>query len=218
MITRTGCLVLLAALLSTGPALGAGDPERGRSIVMQGDGQGSAPCLACHGMDGAGNAAGGFPRLAGLDAGYLRKQLLDYREGRRSSAVMAPNVARMSDQQIEDVAAYYAALDGGEPEAAEITPEQQALGQQLVERGDWDAYVVPCNSCHGPNSQGVGATFPALAGQHASYLSQQLQAWKTGERHNDANNLMLAIAARLSDEQIQAVAAYLSQQPQGGEQ
>lgn len=218
MTARVSGLIGVALLLVVGLAQGAGDPEAGRTIVMQGDGQGSAPCLACHGLDGAGNAAGGFPRLAGLDVGYLRKQLLDYREGRRSSAVMAPNVARMSDQQIADVAAYYASLDIPPVTPVELPEAQRVLGEKLVERGDWNSYLVPCKSCHGPGSQGVGATFPALAGQHASYLSQQLQAWQRGERHNDADDLMLAIAARLSEEQIAAVAAYLAQQPMGGEQ
>lgn len=218
MTARVFGLTGLALLFAATQALGAGDPEPGRTLVMQGDGQGSAPCLACHGLDGAGNAAGGFPRLAGLDVGYLRKQLLDYREGRRASPVMAPNVANMSDQQIEDVAAYYAAQDAPAPAPVEISEEQRALGEKLVERGDWANYLVPCKSCHGPGSQGVGATFPALAGQHASYISQQLHAWQRGERNNDANELMLAIAARLSEEQIAAVAAYLAQQPMGGEQ
>jgi cytochrome c553 len=217
MTTRIRSLIVGAALLTAGLAHGAGDVERGRSIAMQGDGQGGAPCLACHGLDGAGNAGAAFPRLAGLDAGYLRKQLLDYRDGRRSNAVMAPNVARMSDQQIEDVSAYYASLEVPPPAATGATAEQLALGETLVERGDWDNYVVPCKTCHGPGSQGVGETFPALAGQHASYLSQQLQAWKAGTRRNDSNDLMLAIAARLSDEQIAAVSAYLAQQPMGGE-
>ena len=76
------------ALLVAGLAQAAGDPQRGQTIVMQGDGSG-APCLACHGMDGAGNDMGGFPRLAGMDAGYLIKQMQDYRSGARTSAIMA---------------------------------------------------------------------------------------------------------------------------------
>ncbi len=205
------------ALLVAGLAQAAGDPQRGQTIVMQGDGSG-APCLACHGMDGAGNDMGGFPRLAGMDAGYLIKQMQDYRSGARTSAIMAPNVDNLSDEQMADVAAYYAAQQGAATSAAEASAEVLALGEKLVKQGDWDSYLPPCETCHGPGSLGVGATFPELAGQHASYLKTQLQAWQQGTRSNDPNQLMLAIAARLSPEQIEAVAAYLARQPQHGGQ
>ncbi|GGC04151.1 cytochrome c [Marinobacterium zhoushanense] len=211
IITRRGG-AFAALLLTTALAQAAGDVDRGATIVMQGDGQGGAPCLACHGSDGAGNDGAGFPRLAGLDAGYLAAQLRDYREGRRISAVMAPNASRLNDQQIEDVAAYYT-VQTLAVTPAELPADLLAKGEQLVKQGDWDNYIVPCETCHGPGAQGVGATFPGLSGQHSTYLRQQLEAWKNGTRNNDPNQLMLAIAARLSDEQIQAVSAYLSQQP-----
>ncbi|MBV1786739.1 cytochrome c4 [Marinobacterium sp. D7] len=213
IIRRSGAVAAL--LLTTGLVQAAGDADRGATIVMQGDGQGGAPCLACHGTDGAGNDAAGFPRLAGLDAGYLAAQLRDYRDGRRNSPVMAPNAAHLSDQQIADVAAYYA-LQTTRLMPAEQPADLLVRGEKLVKQGDWDNYIVPCESCHGTGAQGVGATFPALSGQHPTYLRQQLEAWKNGTRSNDPNQLMLAIAARLSDEQIQAVSAYLSQQPTQG--
>lgn len=79
--------------------------------------------------------------------------------------------------------------------------------------GAWDREVPPCASCHGPNGRGVGATFPELAGQHASYLSAQFAAWKNGTRSNDPQNLMKGVAERLTDAEIQAVAAWFAAQP-----
>lgn len=208
--TRGGALAVL--LLAAGLAQAQGDPEKGRTLVMQGDGQGGAPCLACHGLDGSGNADATFPRLAGLDAGYLAAQLRDFRDGRRTSPVMAPNAAKLSDQQIEDVSAYYAAQKTPTAKVAS-NADLVAKGEKLVKRGDWDNYIVPCETCHGPGAQGVDSTFPSLAGQHASYIRQQLEAWQSGARSNDPNQLMLAIAARLNKDQIEAVAAYLAQLP-----
>ncbi|MDO6461742.1 c-type cytochrome [Granulosicoccaceae sp. 1_MG-2023] len=203
----------LAACLVSLSAQAAGDPEAGQQIVMKGDGQG-APCVACHGLDGAGNDAGGFPRLAGMDADYLAHQIRSYNDGSRVSPIMQPNVTKLSEQQIQDVAAYYAGQEvvastqPAEPDAAEM-----ALGRKLVERGDWSAYIPSCDSCHGPGALGVGADFPMLAGQHPTYIAQQLRAWQAGTRHNDPNLLMTGVAERLSDAQIDAVAAYLSRLP-----
>jgi len=202
----------LTGLLSMGfPAMtmAAGNPERGAQLATQGDGSG-APCLACHGADGAGMDAAGYPRLAGLDAGYLLKQMRDYNAGTRVSPVMQPNIDNFNDQQLQDLAAYYASLPvpatSGNPPASE---EQLALGRKLAEEGDWDNYIPPCSSCHGPGNRGVGADFPALAGQHPNYIRSQLQAWQSNQRNNDPNLLMTAIAERLTAEQIDAVAAYL---------
>lgn len=205
-----------AALALTGVAYGAGDPEQGKLIVTAGDG-GGAPCIACHGLDGAGNDLAGFPRLAGMDAGYLVKQMRDYRSGARQSAVMSPNVDNLNDGQMADVAAYYSALDTPPVSPPAVSSEALALGEILATRGDWDHDIVPCETCHGPGNVGVGSDFPKLAGQHPSYIEQQIKAWKTGTRHNDPNQLMLAIAGRLTETQIEAVAAWLARQdPKGG--
>jgi len=203
-------LIATGMAVITAPATAAqGNPELGASLASQGDGSG-VPCVVCHGADGMGNDAGGFPRLAGLDAGYLAKQMQDYKAGRRISAIMQPNVDNFSDQQISDIAAYFAGLPtAGVQAPANIAGDLLASGEKLVKEGDWNNHIPPCSSCHGPDSQGVGSSFPALAGQHPGYIRQQLTAWKKGERDNDPNQLMTAVAERLSDAQITAVAAYL---------
>lgn len=205
-------LVLAGTVLVWGTAQAAGVPEEGQKIVMQGDGSG-APCLACHGMDGAGNDAGGFPRLAGLDAEYLAKQIRDYNAGTRISPIMQPNVDNLTEQQILDVAAYYASQPAPEVEAPKADEEMMALGEKLATRGDWSKHVPSCDSCHGPGNAGVGQSFPGIAGQHPSYIRQQLKAWQDGSRHNDPVQLMTAVAERLTDKEIEAVAAYLAAQP-----
>lgn len=200
-----GCTALFITPLSHAQ----GDTDKGAQLVNQGDGSG-APCMACHGPDGGGNAVAGFPRLAGLDAGYLAKQIQDYNSGRRVSPVMQPNVDNFSEQQIQDIAAYYASLPVPASTAASSASESQlAMGKKLAEEGDWDNNIPPCSTCHGPGNRGVGDAFPALAGQHPSYIKQQLEAWRNGQRKNDPNQLMTAVAERLSSEQVDAVAAYL---------
>ncbi|MGF2733633.1 c-type cytochrome [Marinobacter sp. DUT-1] len=207
-------LILTGAMtaLASGAYAAGGDPERGAQLAAQGDGSG-APCLACHGADGSGNNAGGFPRLAGLDATYLTSQMLAYNNGGRISPVMQPNVDNFDEQQIRDLAAYYASMPVPETTTpASVSDEVLALGEKLANQGDWDNYIPPCSSCHGPGNRGVGETFPAIAGQHPSYIRSQLNAWKNNQRNNDPNQLMTAVAERLTEEQIDAVAAYLGSQ------
>ncbi|WP_417539429.1 c-type cytochrome [Marinobacter sp.] len=188
------------------------DAERGAASA--------AMCMACHQADGGGmNIAGGesWPRLAGLNATYISKQLHDYKSGARSNASMIPFASMLDEQQIEDVAAYYASLPATQGKGSEGADEATLnRGQQLAERGDWSAYIVSCKSCHGPDSQGAGGDFPGISGQHAGYIEAQLQAWKAGNRKNDTQDLMGSIARRMSDDDIHAVAVWLASQSPAG--
>ncbi|WP_417566443.1 c-type cytochrome [Marinobacter sp.] len=207
-------LILAWALISlaTGVTAADGDPERGEQLAAQGDGSG-APCLACHGADGSGNNAAGFPRLAGLDSAYLAKQMLDYNAGARVSPIMQPNINNFDEQQIRDLAAYYATMSVPQATApAPVNEDVLAQGEKLANQGDWDNYIPPCSSCHGPGNRGVGESFPAIAGQHPNYIRSQIDAWRNNLRNNDPNQLMTAVAERLTGEQIDAVAAYLGSQ------
>ncbi len=182
--------------------------------------QAATLCTSCHQSDGSGmNIAAGqsWPRLAGLDADYLYKQLLDFKSGSRQSPLMMPFVNSLSDQQMRDVSVYYSQLpptpgQGGEKASA----EDLAHGEKLATVGDWERYIVPCQSCHGPDNQGAGQHFPAIAGQHAGYIADQLHAWKNGTRNNDPLNLMAAIAERMDEKDIRAVSQWLSRQPAKG--
>ncbi|QOR39722.1 cytochrome c4 [Billgrantia diversa] len=195
--------------LAAGPALAQeGDPQRGETAA--------ATCVACHQADGSGKHIDGgesWPRLAGQNADYIAKQLKDFKAGRRQNATMQPFANMLDDQQIADVAAYYSQLPATEAEGGGNADEALlARGEQLALRGDWNDYIVSCKSCHGPGNEGAGSTFPGIASQHAGYIENQLRAWQADERGNDPQNLMGSIAKRMSDEDIRAVAAWLSRQ------
>lgn len=180
--------------------------------------QAAAVCTACHQADGSGmNIPGGesWPRLAGLNAAYLAKQLHDYKSGARTNPTMAPFAQMLNDQQIADVAAYYSAMPPTAGKGGESADKARlARGEQLALRGDWGEYIMSCKSCHGPENHGAGDVFPAIAGQHAGYIVNQLEAWKAETRGNDPADLMGSVARRMSADDIQAVAAWLaSQQP-----
>lgn len=203
----------LAGLLLAGHALAAA-PD-GAAIARQGNGHGAAPCLACHGADGGGQASAGFPRLAGLPVAYLRKQLDDFVAGTRSNATMQPVAAALSEDERAAVAAYYAGLPvPAQPPATPLDPAQRALGETLATRGRWSQGLPACAQCHGPDGVGVGEHFPPLRGQSASYLANQLHAWQQGARHNDPLELMHSVAGKLSDADVTAISAwYAAPQP-----
>jgi cytochrome c553 len=188
-------LAMLAALLATPVAL-AHDAARAAEIV-----QGS--CFACHGNDGN-SASPLFPRLAGQHARYLERQLADYRSGKRKSSTMQPMVAELSAADFKALGAYFEAQT---PRVWRVEDEAAAaIGKVLYQRGNAAGGVVACASCHGANAGGT-ETLPRLAGQHARYTENQLRGFARGERLSAE---MQAIAKRLSDAEMKAVAAYLS--------
>ena len=209
-----------AALLLTGVAAATvhaaepGSAERGEKVA--------AACVACHQADGSGrNMSGGesWPRMAGLDADYLYRQLVAVKNGTRQSPTMQGFVGMLDDQQMRDVAAYYAAMPPTAGQGGEGADEAMLThGEKLATRGDWDRYIPPCAGCHGPDNLGVGSAFPAIAGQNAGYIADQIRAWKTQRRNNDPVNLMAAVAERLDDRDIEAVSAWLARQPSSAKQ
>lgn len=207
-------LLVVWAVCAQGPVW-ADVVERGQTIAQQGNGQGAIACMTCHGLQGEGNMTAAFPRLAGLPAGYLSKQLHDYREGSRQNPVMQPFASALNDEDIRAVASYYESLDGLSLPTAYRAADPGDAAEWLAKRGDWDSGVPACNQCHGPNGQGVGDSFPPLAGQPVSYLKAQLNAWRSGSsRVNDPNGLMKGIAERLSDEQINLISQYYASLPE----
>lgn len=202
--------LILGLLMLVSPVLSA--DEQGHMIATQGNGSGAAPCIACHGINGEGQAQAAFPALAGLDADYLIKQLNDFANSDRSNPVMAPNAIALSEEERKAVADYYASLPAVS-ESAKPGEEQWKRGKMLAENGNWDKDIPACFVCHGDNASGIPPHFPALAGQHASYIAGQIQAWKDGQRKNDPNQLMQGVAERMSSDEIKAVSAYLASLP-----
>ena len=195
-------LVVIAAtcaLLGSAPAaLAAGDPTAGKAK--------SATCAACHNADGN-SAVAQYPKLAGQSADYLVKQLQEYKSGARANPIMAGMVAPLSPQDMEDLAAYFAAQQIARGAA---NPALAPVGEALFRGGNLTNGVAACAACHGATGAGnPAAKFPALAGQHAEYVETQLKAFRAMERANDAGQMMRGVAAKMTDPEIKAVASYV---------
>ena len=181
------------------------------NIYLQGGAQpGATACVACRGADGMGLAPAGFPRLAGISADYLSKQLHDFQRGKRVSPVMQPLAKALTEQEIASVTATIAAMPTPTVPAINRSRMPQGLGEKLALRGAWERQIPECVSCHGPGGVGVGSAFPPLANQPALYLTAQLNAWRDGTRHNDPNDLMGHIAKAMTEDEIKAVADYFA--------
>nr|WP_318833293.1 c-type cytochrome [Cobetia sp. 2AS1] len=190
----------LAATLPTGAAAESlvGDAAAGKAKA--------AVCAACHGAQGI-SPTPAFPHLAGQQAHYLRKQTADIRDGRRSVPQMAGIADNLSDQDIADIAAHYAAQPANRGQAE---PEAARAGEVLYRAGSLERGIAACTACHGPRGEGIdSAGYPALAGQFPAYTVTALKAFRDGSRDNDPNAIMSSIAARMSDSDMQQVAEYL---------
>ena len=191
-------LAALIGLATFGTAQAAGDAEAGKAKA--------AACAACHGPDGN-SIAPNFPKLAGQHADYITKQLSDYKGGDRTDATMNAMAAPLSEQDIADLAAFYAAQKASVGSAA---ADKVELGQTLYRAGNAASGVSACGACHGPAGSGNPmAKFPSLSGQHADYTATQLKNFRAGARANDAGSMMRGIAKKMTDAEIDAVAQYI---------
>jgi cytochrome c553 len=175
-----------------------------------------AACIACHGREGATTNAGYFPRLSGKPAGYLFNQLRSFRDGRRFNADMNYMVQHLSDAYLMEMAEYFAGLDLPYPPvsaASDAPPAQLARGRQLALEGDAARRIPACVQCHGAALTGVQPAIPGLLGLPRLYVSSQLGAWLTNERHALAPDCMADIGRRMTTADINAVASWLAVQP-----
>lgn len=194
---------LVAALAATpafaNPTAVKGDPKAAESIVTQ-------VCAACHAVDGN-SAVAANPRLAGLNAEYINKQLTEFKSGARKNAVMGGIVAALSPQDMQNLAAYYSAQQPKSGTSKDM--ELALLGQKIYRGGVQGAGVPACASCHGPQGKGIPTQFPRLAGQHGDYIYTQLNSFRVGTRANDAAKMMRSIAAKMTDADMKAVSSYI---------
>jgi len=194
--------ILFAGIVA--PASAAGDIKKGA--------QTAALCMGCHGEKGV-SVVPNFPNLAAQHAGYLEKQLKELKAQQlRKDPTMSPMAATLNDADMADVAAFFASLPRA-PAAGPGThrPELLARGKQVYKGGDRYKEIPACAGCHGPMGEGNPlARYPRLAGQHSDYIVAQLKKFKSGERANDPNKMMRDIASRMSNIDINAIAAYIS--------
>lgn len=199
LVLSLASLVLAVSSIGT-QAQTAGDAAAGERK--------SAVCAACHGADGN-SELGSNPKLAGQNVRYLVKQMTDIKEGNRTVALMTGLLDNMSEQDLEDIAAYYAeqehTIQGADPALVE-------LGSSIYRGGIADLGVAACTACHGPAGDGVAqAGFPSISGQHAEYTATQLKAFRAGERTNDGDSApMRTVSERLTDREIEALASYMA--------
>ena len=199
-------VALLAASSMSVAAQQKADPARGEALYNKGDASRNiTACMACHGA--AGNSTiSQNPKLSAQHEMYTAKQLQDFTTPARKNPIMTPIAAAMSEQDVRDVAAYLSKQEA-KPGAAR-NKETVDIGKQIYRAGIAGKNVPACAACHGPVGAGMGGTFARLAGQHQDYIAGQLVKFRTGERRNSEQ--MTAIAKRMSDEEIQAVADYIA--------
>jgi cytochrome c553 len=192
-------LSMVAVLGWSGSALAAGSKEAGQAKA--------ATCAACHGMDGN-SVNPEWPSLAGQHASYIAGQVKGFKAGLRQNILMTPMAATVTDQDVDDLAAYFSSQTPRP--TGETEPSKLKLGQRVYRAGNIAGKVPACAGCHGPAGAGnPGAAYPRIGGQHATYVAAQLRAYKTGARTTDPNNIMRTIAGLLSEDEIDAVASYL---------
>ena len=169
----------------------------------------SAICAACHGVDGN-STVPNWPKLAGQHEKYMVRQVTLIKSGDRQVPEMLGIVPGLSDQDIEDLSAYFASQEAV-PGVADQS--QVMLGERIYRAGNAESGVPACMSCHGPAGEGnAPAGYPALAGQHSMYTSKMLTGFRAGENYGEddaSSQIMNGSASELSDEEIEAVASYI---------
>ncbi len=197
-------VMLLVGLIGQAAAI-EGNAEAGKAK--------SATCAACHGPDGN-SPTDLYPKIAGQHAGYIAKQLKEFKLGMtsggkegRNNAIMGGMVAALTEQDMHDLAAYYAS----QKMTPGTTPDDVvAKAEKLYRGGDMARGIPACIACHGP--RGVGhslAGFPKISFQHGAYVKTQLESFRSGARANDMNGMMRDVAKKLTDDDIAALSKYL---------
>jgi len=171
-------------------------------------------CVTCHGQSGQGTDNDYFPRIAGKPAGYLYNQLVAFRDGTRHYAPMNYLVAYLPDAYLKEIAQHFASQRPpfAPSEASKADPETLRRGAMLVAAGDTAKGIPACVACHGLALTGMEPGIPGLVGLHPTYVVAQLTRWRVGERHAAEPDCMKRVATRLTESDMNAVAAWLSQQ------
>lgn len=186
------------SMLAGGFVQAAGDAAAGKAK--------SNVCAACHGADGN-SANPEWPKLAGQVPAYIVQQLRSFKQGLRQNPLMAPIAQALSEQDMEDLAAYFASQELKLTGATNAELAKQ--GERLYRGGNSHNQITACMGCHGPSGRGIPPRFPRLSGQQVAYTKQQLLAFKAGKRVSEAD-MMTSIAFRMSEQEINAVAEYIA--------
>jgi cytochrome c553 len=187
VIIKTKLALTVVFTLLAGASFAQGNPEAGKTIGYS--------CLGCHGIEGYRNAYPSYrvPKLGGQSAAYLEVALRGYRDGTRDHGTMIAQATSLTDQQIQDVAAYLASLAG--------LPEGDAAAAPSIPQ------IATCIACHGQNGIGLSPVWPTIAGQHEDYIVHALNQYRDGSR---SDPVMMPMAAALTDADVKVLAKYFS--------
>lgn len=198
-------LIALIFAAALAPALAAEANAPAKPDLTKGQATATQVCAACHAADGN-RGSPAYPILQGQHPEYLAKQLHEFKEGKRKNPIMQGFAAQLSDEDMRNVAAFYASKQA-KPGFA-TNKETVQLGESIYRGGILAKGVPACASCHSPTGSGIPAQYPRIGGQHGTYTESQLVAFRSGARGNNAQ--MMAIAAKMSDAEIKAVSDYIA--------
>ena len=200
VVTFLSSLLLATLAHANEPATAAAKPDlaKGGAISAQ-------VCAACHTADGS-RGSPANPILQGQHAEYLVKQLTEFKAGKRKNAIMSGLAMTLSEEDMRNVAAFYASKVA-QPGFAK-NKETVALGEKIWRGGIAERQVPACAACHGPTGAGMPAQYPRMSGQHGDYVESQMNAFRAGTRANSAQ--MMTIAGKMNDAQIKAVSDYVT--------
>jgi cytochrome c553 len=198
-------LLTLLAMLAAAASFAAEPPAAAKPDLAKGQAIATQVCAACHTVDGS-RGSPANPILAGQHAEYIAKQLGEFKAGQRSNPIMKGFASALSEADMKNVAAFYSSKQS-KPGFAK-NKELVALGEKIYRGGIADKQVPACAGCHSPTGAGIPSVFPRIGGQHADYVDAQLRAFRAAARTNSTQ--MTAIAAKMSDKEIAAIADYVA--------
>jgi len=207
---RLGSICLALFVLHSGATAAQSDDRAPDTIAAR-----VLACASCHGAQGQGTNDEYFPRLAGKPSGYLYNQLVAFRDGRRKYPPMNYLLEFLPDPFLKQIADYFAAQRPPlpTPSVPDVSDEILAKGKALVTQGEPGREIPACAGCHGPSFTGMEPAIPGLLGLRAKYISAQLGAWRYGTRTAAAPDCMQIVAGRLTEDNVKAIAAWLSSLP-----
>ncbi|MBM4182073.1 MAG: cytochrome c4 [Betaproteobacteria bacterium] len=201
MTSQTLLRIAALAILASPLVAQAGDASKAISLAGN-------LCASCHGEDGN-SAIPNFPKLAGQQVVYLLRELKDYKSGKRQNEVMGPLVSGLADDDLANLAAFYASQ---KPAPGTVTePSLLPVGKTLYLKGNAASDIPSCESCHEVDGSGSGK-FPRVAGQNVEYLLEQFRLYAAGKRNN-GTRVMRTIAERMSEKETRAVSEYMASMP-----
>lgn len=196
------CLIAVSSFCAAAAAEVEATPK---ADLAKGQATATAVCVACHSADGS-RGSPANPILQGQHSEYLFKQLVEFKAGTRNNPIMKGIAAGLSDDDMRNVAAFYASKQA-KPGFAK-NKEFVTLGEKIYRGGIAERSIPACAGCHSPSGGGIPSQYPRLAGQHADYTEAQLVGFRSAARNNSTP--MVGVAAKMNDREIKAVSDYIA--------